>query len=122
MQDLVGLLPIIGIALLFWLLIIRPQSRRQKAVVAMQSTLEPGSEVMLSSGIFGTLEQVADDHVRLRVADGVTLKVNKGAVANVVAPEDEHVETAEPTDTTTDTTTHTTTDTEPRGERPTEGP
>ena len=115
MQDLVGLLPIIGIALLFWLLIIRPQSRRQKAVVAMQSALEPGSEVMLSSGIFGTLEQVEDDHVRLRVADGVTLKVIKGAVANVVPPEDEHVETAEPTDTTTD-------DTSPPAERPTEGP
>ena len=109
MSDLVGLLPIIGIALLFWLLIIRPQSRRQKAVVAMQSSLEPGSEVMLSSGVFGTLEQVEDDHVRLRVADGVTLKVIKGAVANVVPPADEHAETAEPTETT------------PQAERPTEG-
>lgn len=95
MENVVGLLPIIGIALLFWLLIIRPQSRRQKAVLAMQSQLEPGSEVMLSSGVFGTLEQVADDHVMLRVADGVTLKVVKGAVAKVVAP-DEAPE-AEPT-------------------------
>ncbi|MEJ7794726.1 MAG: preprotein translocase subunit YajC [Nocardioides sp.] len=114
MQDLVGLLPIIGIALLFWLLIIRPQSRRQKAVRAMQSELEPGAEVMLSSGIFGTLEQVEDDHVRLRVADGVTLKVIKNAVANVVPPADEHVKTAEPTDTTTETA-H-------PAERPIEGP
>ena len=88
MEELVSLLPIIGIALLFWLLIIRPQSRRQKAVLAMQSQLEPGSEVMLSSGVFGTLEQVSDDHVMLRVADGVTLKVVKGAVANVVQPDE----------------------------------
>lgn len=92
MQDLVGLLPIIGIALLFWLLIIRPQSKRQKAVLAMQSALEPGSEVMLSSGVFGVLEQVEDDHVMLRVADGVTLKVVKGAVANVVPPAEEPLE------------------------------
>ena len=62
-KELVSLLPIIGIALLFWLLIIRPQSRRQKAVVAMQSALEPGTEVMLSSGVYGRLEQVDDDHV-----------------------------------------------------------
>lgn len=88
MENVVGLLPIIGIALLFWLLIIRPQSKRQKAVRAMQSQLEPGAEVMLTSGVFGTLEQVADDHVMLRVADGVTLKVVKGAVANVVAPDE----------------------------------
>lgn len=88
MQDLVGLLPIIGIALLFWLLIIRPQSKRQKAVRAMQSALQPGSEVMLSAGIFGTLVRVEDDHVLLLVADGVTLKVVKGAVANVVPPEE----------------------------------
>ncbi|MGZ5398493.1 MAG: preprotein translocase subunit YajC [Nocardioides sp.] len=109
MTELVSFLPIIGIALLFWLLIIRPQSRRQKAVVAMQSALEPGSDVMLSSGIFGTLVKVEDDHVLLRVADGVTLKVMKGAVANVVPPAENPVETAGPTET------------EPQAERPTEG-
>jgi preprotein translocase subunit YajC len=86
-EGLVSILPIIGVALLFWLLIIRPQSRRQKAVVAMQSALEPGTDVMLSSGVYGTLQQVEDDHVLLRVADGVILKVAKGAVANVVEPQ-----------------------------------
>ena len=52
MQELASLLPIIGIALLFWLLIIRPQSKRQKAVQSMQAGLQPGTEVMLTSGIF----------------------------------------------------------------------
>lgn len=87
MEELAALLPFIGIALLFWLFIIRPQSRRQKAVATMQSALEPGAEVMLSSGLYGRLEQVVDDHVMLRVADGVTLKFAKGAVANVVEPD-----------------------------------
>lgn len=87
MEQIATLVPFIGIALLFWLLIIRPQSRRQKAVTAMQSALEPGAEVMLSSGLYGQLERVEDDHVMLRVADGVTLKFAKGAVANVVEPE-----------------------------------
>ena len=98
MEELVSLLPIIGIALLFWLLIIRPQSRRQKAVLAMQSTLEPGAEVMLSAGIFGTLVQVEEDHVLLRVADGVTLKVMKGAVANVVPQEEPATEPERPSE------------------------
>ena len=84
MQELASLLPIIGIALLFWLLIIRPQSKRQKAVQSMQAGLQPGTEVMLTSGIFGTLERVEDDAVWVRVAEGVTLKAAKGAVGSVV--------------------------------------
>jgi preprotein translocase subunit YajC len=86
-QELVSLLPIIGIALLFWLLIIRPQSRRQKAVVAMQSALEPGAEVMLTSGVYGTVERIEDDRIWLRVAEGVTLTVAKGAVGSVITPD-----------------------------------
>ena len=85
MQELASHLPIIGIALLFWLLIIRPQSKRQKAVLSMQAGLQPGTEVMLTSGIFGTLERVEDDAVWVRVAEGVTLKAAKGAVGSVVS-------------------------------------
>ena len=84
MQELVSLLPIVGIALLFWLLIIRPQSKRQRAVREMQSELQTGQEVMMTSGIFGTIEQITDEHLLLRIADGVTVKVAKGAVGNVV--------------------------------------
>jgi preprotein translocase subunit YajC len=83
-QELASLLPIVGIALLFWLLIIRPQSKRQRAVREMQSELQPGQEVMLTAGVFGTIEQITDDHLLLRVADGVVIRVAKGAVGNVV--------------------------------------
>jgi preprotein translocase subunit YajC len=86
-QELASLLPFVGIALLFWLLIIRPQSKRQKAVASMQAGLEVGTDVMLTSGVYGTVERVEDDVVHVRVADGVTLKVAKGAVGSVVHPE-----------------------------------
>jgi preprotein translocase subunit YajC len=85
-NELVSLLPIVGIALLFWFLIIRPQSKRQKALVALQSSLTVGSEVMLTSGIFGVVEALDDDRVTLRISDGVSVHVVRGAVANVVPP------------------------------------
>jgi preprotein translocase subunit YajC len=88
-DQLVGLLPLIGIALLFWLLIIRPQSRRQKALSRLQGGLAPGNQVMLSSGVYGVVEQVADDRVHLRIAEGVTIEVARGAVANVVQQPEE---------------------------------
>lgn len=84
MEQLVSLLPIIGIALLFWLLIIRPASKRQKAVASLQASLEPGNDVMLSAGIYGTVERIIDDRVHVRVADGVTLQVARGAINQVV--------------------------------------
>ena len=86
MEGLVSLLPLVGIALLFWLLIIRPASRRQKELGRMQHSLDVGDEVMLTSGVFGTLQSLADDHVMVQVADSVTLKVARGAIGSVVSP------------------------------------
>ncbi len=87
-------LPLIGIVLLFWLFIIRPQSRRQKELRSMQSALSVGDEVMLTSGIFGRVEEIADDHLVVAIADGVGVKIAKGAIGSKIAPEthDEHDE------------------------------
>ncbi|MFC4786197.1 preprotein translocase subunit YajC [Nocardioides sp. MAHUQ-72] len=86
MPELASLLPLVAIALLFWLLLIRPASKRQKELARMQGSLNIGDEVMLTSGIFGTLRETADDHVRVEIAEGVTIKVARGAVGTVVQP------------------------------------
>lgn len=83
-DSLLSLLPLLGIALLFWLLLIRPASRRAREQARMQSSLQTGQEVMLTSGIYGTLRELADDHVLVEVAEGVLLKVARGAVGSVV--------------------------------------
>lgn len=87
MPELASLLPIVGIALLFWLLIIRPASRRQKELARMQAALSTGDEVMLTSGIFGRLISTGDDHLTVEIADGVAVKIARGAVAQVVRHE-----------------------------------
>ncbi len=60
------LLPLVGIALLFWLFIIRPASRRQKELGRMQSSLTVGDEIVLTSGVFATVQGIEDDHVSSR--------------------------------------------------------
>ena len=87
MPELVSLLPIAGIAFLFWFLIIRPASKRQRELSRMQGALEIGDDIMLSSGIFGTLASVEGENLHVVVADGVTLKVARGAIASVVPTE-----------------------------------
>ena len=86
MSNLVPFLPLVGIALLFWLLFVRPAQRRQRAMGDMQRALTVGDEIMLTSGIFGTVSDLHDDSFSLVVADGVTLRVLRAAVGNVVTP------------------------------------
>ena len=87
MPELVSLLPIAGIACLFWFLIIRPASKRQRELSRMQGALEIGDDIMLSSGIYGTLAAVDGDDLHVLVTDGVTIKVARGAIAKVVPTE-----------------------------------
>lgn len=86
MSNFVPFLPLVGIALLFWLLFVRPAQRRQREMGSMQRALTVGDEVMLTSGIFGTVRALHDDSFSLEVADGVTLRVVRAAVGNVVTP------------------------------------
>ncbi|WP_193611840.1 preprotein translocase subunit YajC [Nocardioides lijunqiniae] len=96
MPELVQLLPLVGIALLFWLLVIRPASRRQRELGRMQSSLSVGDEVMLTSGIYGTLRELEDDRVQVEIATGVVINVARGAIGNVVPPPGPELGPAEP--------------------------
>lgn len=102
-QEIVPVLTLVGFALLLWLLLVRPQARRQRELVHMQSTLEVGDEVILTSGVFGTIRSLDEDVAQLEIADGVTIKVARGAVGRVVPDEAAHAdaahEDAAPTDT-----------------------
>ena len=88
MQDLFPVLFLAGIALVFWLLLIRPQVRRQRELAHLQSTLEVGDEVMLTSGVFATIRSLEDVVAEVEIADGVTIRVARGAIGQLV-PEQE---------------------------------
>ena len=87
MDALANIAPLIIIAGLFWLLLIRPAQRRQREAIAVQQAAEIGSEVMLTSGIYGTVMAAQDDTLQLEVAPGTVVKVARGAVARVVTDE-----------------------------------
>jgi preprotein translocase subunit YajC len=80
----VEFLPLIGIALLFWLLLIRPQTKRQRELREMQDSLSVGDEVLLTSGIHGVLREVGDGVVRVEIADGVIIRAARGAIGALV--------------------------------------
>jgi preprotein translocase subunit YajC len=77
---------LLGIAALFWLLMIRPQQRRQQAMTRMQGSIAVGDEVMLTSGIIGHVRSLDEKTVDLEVSEGVTLHVVRAAVGEIVTP------------------------------------
>ena len=81
------LLPLAAIFVVFWLLIIRPQQRRQKALQDLRRSLEPGDRVMLTSGIFGTLVSSEGDRATVEIAPGTVIEIASGAVASVESAE-----------------------------------
>jgi preprotein translocase subunit YajC len=73
----------------FYLLIMRPQRKRQQEIQRTLSALTPGQRVMLGSGLFGTVVAVGERQVVLEISPGTELTVLKQAVARVVTEGDE---------------------------------
>jgi preprotein translocase subunit YajC len=83
-QDmLIQFLPLIGLVVLFYFLMIRPQQQRMKTHQAMLAAVKRGDTVVLSSGMIGKIVRVEDKEVGVEVATGVTVKVVKTMIAEV---------------------------------------
>ncbi len=86
------LLAIAVLLTLTWLLIVRPQRRRQAQTIAMQNRLRTGDEIVTAGGLYGTVEAVEGDDVHVEIAPGTTVRVARRAIVDVVANEDEESE------------------------------
>ena len=80
-------LPIILLFVGMWFLIIAPQRKRQKAHEQMLSELKTGDEVVTSGGIYGTITNVKDDRLVVRIADNTKIELGKNFVSSKVGSE-----------------------------------
>ncbi|HQW60515.1 MAG TPA: preprotein translocase subunit YajC [Thermomonas sp.] len=77
------LFPVILIAIMYFLMI-RPQMKRQKEHRAMLDKLSRGDEVITNGGIAGTVSEIGESFVTVEIAAGVQVRLQKGAIANVL--------------------------------------
>jgi preprotein translocase subunit YajC len=89
-----GLFLILAMLILFWFVLMRPARNQQKRTQKLQRELAVGDEVVLSSGIFGTIRSLEDGRLQLEVAPGVEVTVARQAV---VRQAEEHPEPADDT-------------------------
>lgn len=73
----------------FYLLILRPQKKRQEALQQTMNSLTPGTRVLLGSGLFGTVVAVGAKQALIELSAGVEVTVLKQAIVRVVHEGDE---------------------------------
>jgi len=83
-DPFLSLLPLVLIFVVFYFLLIRPQTKRQKEHREMVSRLAVGDEVVTAGGMLGRVTDVKDQFVRVQVADAVEVVVQRHTVAAVM--------------------------------------
>ncbi len=83
-DALTSLLPLVLIFIVFYFLLIRPQSKKAKEHKQMVEALTKGDEIVTNGGLLGRITKVGDNFVELEVADGVTVKVQRQAAASLM--------------------------------------
>ena len=73
-----------GMILIFYFILIRPQSKRAKEHRELVGGLSKGDEVVTNGGMLGKITDVSEQFVTLEVADNVQLKIQRQAVSTVL--------------------------------------
>ena len=88
--GLVTFLPFLLIILVFYVMLVRPNQKKQKQWQEMLSSLKPGDRITTTGGMRGTIISLKEDAVQLRVPpDGIKLEVIKSAIASVTTNQEE---------------------------------
>lgn len=77
-------IPIIGMLVIFYFLLIRPQQKRQKETQRMIESLRKGDRVVTTSGLYGNIIGIKENMVVLKIAENVKVEMLKSAVTGLV--------------------------------------
>jgi len=78
------LIPLIGIFVIFYLLLIRPQSKRAKEQKLMIEALQKGDEVITSGGNLGKILNVSESYVIVEIAPTIEVTIVKTAIQTLL--------------------------------------
>lgn len=82
-NPLMNLMPVILIFIIFYFLLIRPQKKTQDEHKKMVAGLKKNDEVITAGGIHGTIVNVKDHTVTLKVDDNVKVEVQKNSISTM---------------------------------------
>jgi preprotein translocase YajC subunit len=90
-----GFLIIIVLLAAFWFVAVLPRRRRMQEHRNMQDAISDGDEVITAGGLHGRVREIDEREVRLEIAEGVVVTVDRRAIAAVAAEVEVEVEAAQ---------------------------
>ncbi len=85
-NPIVQLLPLALIFVIFYFLLIRPQKQKEKEHQKMLAGINKNDEVVTSGGIHGTVVNVKEKTLTLRIDENVKMEIEKNSVAYIKKP------------------------------------
>ena len=82
--DLMTFLPMIGIFVVFYFLLIRPNQKRAKESKAMLEALQKGDEVVTAGGLVGKIAKLTDQYASVEIAPNVEITVQRQAISQLL--------------------------------------
>ena len=79
-------LPLVGMFVILWFFMLRPQMKRQKDLQAKISGIKKGDQVLTGGGFLAKVVKVDDHYVDLELGPNVRVKAVKSTIADVVPP------------------------------------
>lgn len=83
-SELMTFLPMIGIFVVFYFLLIRPQQKRAKEAKAMLEALQKGDEVITAGGIVGKISKLTDQYAAIEIAPNTEINVQRSAIQQLL--------------------------------------
>lgn len=82
LKGLIGTLATpLAILLVFYLLMIRPQKKKEQALKNMLENLKTGDQIVTSGGLYGTIVRFGEDNrVKIKIAENVTVEIARSAI------------------------------------------
>ena len=87
--SLMLIIYVVAFIAIFYFMAIRPKQRQRRAHQALLSALKKGDQIVTASGMYGTVKRVDDNVVVVEIAKGVTVKIARRAVAEIIRDKQE---------------------------------
>ena len=81
---------------LFYFMMIRPQTKREKERRKMIDAIKPGDRILFAGGILGTVANVKDQVLAVKIADNVKIEVSRASVIRVLEKDEQPGELEKP--------------------------
>lgn len=87
MAGMLSWAPILFMLFIFYFLLYRPQKRARQERDEMLAALKEGVEIVTIGGIYGTITELNEEFLKIKIADNVEIKISKNAVGTLATKE-----------------------------------